>query len=66
MGLCLGPYGGPREVEVSHERGTPVGPIETFRAGFQQGREGGDTQSARRTHSETEMPSPPPTLLAHS
>jgi len=24
VGLCLGPYGGPREVEVSYERGTPV------------------------------------------
>ena len=24
VGLCLGPYGGPREVELSYERGTPV------------------------------------------
>ena len=24
VGLCLGPYGGPRGVEVSYERGTPV------------------------------------------
>jgi len=24
VGLCLGPYGGPREVGVSYERGTPV------------------------------------------
>ncbi|KAJ1478951.1 hypothetical protein T484DRAFT_2910247 [Baffinella frigidus] len=24
VGLCLGPYGGPRGGVVSHERGTPV------------------------------------------
>ena len=24
VGLCLGPYGGPGEVGVSYERGTPV------------------------------------------
>ena len=24
VGLCLGPYGGPREVGVSYERDTPV------------------------------------------
>ena len=26
LALCLGTYGGPRGVGVSHERGTPVGP----------------------------------------
>jgi len=24
VGLCIGPYGGPREFAVSYERGTPV------------------------------------------
>ena len=28
VGLCLGPYGGPREVSVSYERGTPVQHLE--------------------------------------
>ena len=27
VGLCLGPYGGPKEVGVSYKRGTPVGAL---------------------------------------
>ena len=33
VGLCLGPYGGPGEVGVSCERGTPAGPISEFKVG---------------------------------
>jgi len=32
VGICLGPYGGPREVGVSYERGTPVASRHTPRA----------------------------------
>ena len=32
MGLCLGPYGGPRGVAVYDERGTPVGHVTDSRA----------------------------------
>jgi len=28
VGLCLGPYGGPRGVAVSYQRGTPVSVLE--------------------------------------
>ena len=56
VGLCLGPYGGPGKLGVSHERGTPV---QYTRLGTLSLLDGEDVVVCRGT---SHMRKPPPPL----